>query len=380
MSKELDELDEKVKKDIELHKRKEALSQKELDLKEKRIDVAFEAFVKNKERTEKSQSVTFGKMDVEEVARLIKDNEDYLEAAKHPMPFINSEFDDMVPFFRNNLILICSQTGGGKSTTVCSIVEALIKKKNPLTGKPYKCLVLSNEENESDVYNRITCHIKGWQYTNHNKFTDEERSEFSKFIKIFTETGNVTVIGDTYKGVSGWTTTVQGIRRIFQSLIENKDEYSVVILDYYQNVTSSSDQPELNQYQVQDILSNEFDRIKNVYPGAIVVMAQIDKLKDEDDTTPYNVRIKGAKKIATKCTFICEIIPEYKLYRSTWVIHKSRFTNAINKRILTGFKKGKYVPYSLDFQKSIAKLVEKNLEREKEQELGISNTKEEANE
>jgi len=381
MSKEIDKLNEEIQKEMDLDRRKKVLAEKKLDLEEKRVDISFDNLVKTKENNEKSESITFGKIPGDEIEKLIKDNDDYLEAAKNPMPFINSEFDNMVPFFRKNLILILSQTGGGKSTTVCSIVDALIRKKDPITGRPYRVLVLTNEESETDVFNRLCCHIKGWTYTNHNRFTDEQRSEFSKYIKIFTQNGNVTVIGDTYRGVSGWTTTVQGIRRIFASLIKNNDNYQAVILDYYQNVTISSDQPELNQYQVQDILSNEFDRVKNVYPGAIVVMAQCDKLSGPDDTKPYNVRIKGAKKIATKCTFICELIPEYELHRSTWEVHKSRFTDSIGKKIITGFKNGRYVPYTIQFQKEAAKMVERNLEKRKEQELSITEeTKEDTQE
>lgn len=372
MSKEIDKLNEEIQKDIELDRRKKVLAQKKLDLEEKRVDISFANLVKAKEDSEKSESITFGKTPEDEIERLIKDNSDYLEAAKHPMPFINSEFDNMVPFFRKNLILILSQTGGGKSTAVCSILDALIRKKDPLTGKAYRVCVLTNEEHETDVLNRLCCHIKGWTYTNHNRFTDEQRAEFSKYIRIFTQNGNVTVIGDSYKGISGWTTTVEGIRRVFASLIKNNDIYNVVILDYYQNVTISTNQPELNQYQVQDILSNEFDRVKNIYPAALVIFAQSDKLTGPDDTRPYNIRIKGAKKIATKCTFICELIPEYELHRSTWEVHKSRFTDSIGKKIITGFKNGKYVPYTVEFQKEAAKMVERNLEKRKEQELGIT--------
>ena len=371
MSKEIDDFEEQLRKDIELDRRKKAVSEKELDLKEKRVDIAFENLVKAKEDTEKSESIKFGRMPEEEINKLISDNEEYLEAAKHPIPFICDEFDSIVPFFRKNLILIAAPPGKGKSTAVSNIVYTAMKKKNPLTGKAYRILVLTNEEAPEDFLNRLTCFIKGWQYSNHDQFTDEQRSEFSKFIRVFTQKGNVTVIGDQYSSIGGWTTTPEGIVRIFDNLIRDKEEYDIVILDYYQNVTKSREQPDLNEYQVQRLLSNEFDRLKNIYPGAIVVMAQIDALKDESDTMPYNLRLKGTKLIVNKCTFICEIVPEYELCRSVWVVHKSRFTSSIGKKVITGFDRGRFVSYTDSFQRNIAKMVEENLERKKEQELGM---------
>jgi hypothetical protein len=219
--------------------------------------------------------------------------------------------------------------------------------------------------------------MNGWQYSNHDKFTDEQRAEFTRQIKTFTEEGNVTVIGDVYEDISGWTTTVEGITTVFDNLMRDKDEYDIVILDYYQNVTKSREQPELNEYEVQRVLSNEFDRIKNAYPGVIVVMAQVDALKDEDDKTPHSVRLKGTKMITTKCTFICEIVPDYDLFKSDWVVHKSRFTDSMGHRVITGFDRGMYVPYSTEFQKNISKIVNERLERKKAQELGMPVEKEE---
>lgn len=375
MSKEIELLEAELEKDKDFLIRKKILGHKELDLKEKRVDAQFTELVKNQQETEKSENVSFGRMSQEAIENLINNNEDYLEAAKHPIPFICSEFDSIVPFFRKNLVLVTASSGSGKSTCVSNAVFTAMKQKNPLTGKPYRILVLTNEEAPEDFYNRLSCFIKGWKYTNHDKFSDEQRSEFSKFIRIFTQKGNVTVIGDVYENVNGWTTTVEGIVKIFDNMIRDGDIYDVVILDYYQNVTKSREKPELNEYEVQRLLSNEFDRIKNIYPGVIMVMAQIDPLKDEDDGTPYNIRLKGTKLIITKSTFICEIIPEHKLMRSRWRVHKSRFTDAIGKEVITGFDRGRFVPYSIDFQRNVAKLIEKTLEKSKEQELGMGESK-----
>lgn len=372
MSKELDDnINEQIQKQMDLDRRKKAVFEKELDLKEKRVDIAFNDLLKNKEETAKSENVKFGKMSEDAVNTLLFNNDAYLEAAKHPIPFINEEFDSTVPFFRKNVILITAAYGRGKSTAVANIVNTAFRGINPLTGKAWRILVLTNEEAPEDFYNRLTCFIKEWEYTNHDKFSNDQRTEFAKFIKVFTQKGIVTVIGDTYEGVSGWTTTVEGIVSIFDNLVRDKEEYDVVILDYIQGIVRSREKPEANEYEAQRLLANEFDRIKNIYAGVIVIMAQSDPLKDEDDKTPINFRLKGSKLIVTKATFIMEIVPEHELLRSTWIVHKSRFTNSTNKKIITGYDRGRFVPYSLDFQKNIAKMVEHNLEKKKEQELGI---------
>ena len=376
MSDDIKKLEEIMEKNAIDDRRRKELSEKELDLKEKKVNTAYIDLVKNKIDTEKSESVRFGKMSQEAVATLLMNNDAYLEAAKHPIPFINSAFDSHVPFFRKNVILIAAAYGKGKSTCVANIIDTAFRHKNPLTGKPWKILVLTNEEAPEDFYNRITCFIKGWQYTNHDKFSDSQRETFAKYIKIFSEKGIVTVIGDTYEGVSGWTTTVEGIVSIFDNIVKDKEEYDVVILDYVQGIVRSRDRPEANEFEAQRMLANEFDRIKNIYPGVIVVMAQADPLKDEEDKTPINYRLKGSKLIVTKATFIMEIVPNHELFMSTWLIHKSRFTDSTNAKIQTGFDKGKFVPYSTEFQKNISAMANKNLEQKKAQDLGITDEKE----
>jgi hypothetical protein len=182
-------------------------------------------------------------------------------------------------------------------------------------------------------------------------------------------------MGDVYEGVSGLTTSVEGIEGIFNNLLKDyengKSIYDTVIIDYFQNVRYSKLDPKLDEFMCQRKLAGILDQMKLRYPGPIVIMAQMKKMVDEEDSTPFNVRFKGSKLICDKATFICELIPERKLFRSKWKVHKSRFTEAVGQSIYTGYDKGKFVPYSVDFQKNVAKLVERNLEREKEQEIGM---------
>jgi len=370
MSDNLDDFNKKLKEDqeiekaIELNERRKILAEKDLTLKEHRTELDLSILIKNSAELEQAKTVSFDKLTPEEVAHLVKENDEYMEAAKHAMNFINKEFRGKVPYFRKNLILVLADTGGGKSTAVANIVYETMTQVNPATGKVGKVLVITNEEAAEDFYNRITCFIKGWNYTKHNEFNDEQRKTFSEFIPKLSRDGRLTVIGDTYQGIPGWTRTIEGIETIFNNLIRDGVRYDAVIIDYYQNVASSKNDPRLDINKCQEKLADSLDKFKNSYPAPIIIMAQINKRKDEEDTTPFNVRIKGRKILCDKATFICELVPDHKRLKSTWVIHKSRFTGSVGEYIETGFDRGKFVPYDERFQLSISAIVNKNIERE----------------
>jgi len=377
---ELDDMiEEQIQKQQDLIQREKAFKEKDLTLKEHRVERDLKELIKNTGEIEKAKSVNFGRMTQENVDALVSANDEYMEAARHGMLFINDEFRKLVPFFRKNLILIAGDTGDGKSTTVGNIIHSTITKKNPATGKTGRVLVLSNEEAAEDFYNRVTCIQKGWKYTNHSDFTDEQRKTFRDFIPIWAKDGRLTVIGDVYQGVPGWTTTIEGIEMIFQNLLRDGEHYDAILIDYYQNVKRSKINPRLDEYKCQEKLCDILDQMKMRYPAPIVIMAQMKRLTSEDDTTPFNVRLKGAKMLCDKTTFTCELIPERKYLRSKWTVWKSRFNEAVGQSIYTGYDRGRFVPYSEEFQRNVSSIVNRNLERDKEEELGIFNKKEETN-
>ena len=346
-----------AKEEVEAKKAKEIRS-KRLIIDENRVNREVDRIRQVSEELQKAENTDYSKLSKESRESLRKKNLDYFDGAKHGMEFIHPVFNGIVPFFQKNLILMLAKTGEGKSTAVSNMVLSIIRQKNPVTGAPRRVLVITNEEAEEDVYNRIPSLIKGWAYTNHAKFSDEQINTFDKFIDGVTRSGIINVIGDTYEGNDGTTTTIEGIRSIFDNLIKNKIHYDAIIIDYYQNVASSKVSPEMNEFQAQATLANMLDKYKNIYPAPIVVMAQIkpnDQEKGKENKTPIRLRIEGTKKIINKATFVMEMIPDKTNLRTEWFVHKTRFGEFIGTSLFTGFDRGRFVEYNQAFIDQVRK-------------------------
>jgi hypothetical protein len=343
-----------MQKVVELERLNEDTKSKKAILDNKKVNNQLKALQQNEKELELAQSASFGPLSAEQISKLQQENIDYMEAAKNKMRFMVPSFEDVVPFFRKNLVLIGGKTGGGKSTVVANIVYSVVTQKNKQTGTARKALVITNEERAEDFYNRITCLVRGWPYVNHDKFTDEQRAEFTRMIPILAQSGHLTVVDDTHNGSHGVTTSLEGIETIFENLLATNTFYDVVIIDYYQNINKSKINPYMSENEVQSKLAIMLDKYKNIYPAPIVIMAQINP-PDKKDTTPFQFRIKGRKVIMDPTTLAMEMEPDYENHITRWTIWKSRFTQSIGKSVTTGFEKGKFVEYTPEFRANIDK-------------------------
>ena len=340
-----------IERDAAREKKRKEVLDKELLVKDHRLDNEIKRLSEVEKDREIAKKADYGTLSDDAVEKLKKENTEYMQAAKTKMRFINEEFDDAIPFYRKNLILVGGVTGDGKSTTAANIIATVFRQLTK-DGRRRRVLVLTNEEKTEDVYNRVICLMKGWSYVNHDKFTDEQIAFFNKsysYLRKF-----ITVVDNTYGGSFGVTSTLEGICGVFDNLIEKNEFYDVVILDYYQNVQHSQDDPRLNEYQVQAKLAKRLDQYKNVYPAPIIVLAQV-RPQDESNT-PFKIRIEGSKSISNVCTCSIELVPEKRERRTDWTIHKSRFNEAVGITIQTGFDRGLHVAYSDEFKATVARM------------------------
>jgi len=371
-----DEALKEIEELAEVEKLKKENQAKKAVLDKKRLEYQLEQQQKNEKELELAKNANYGALSNERIAEIVNENDEYMDAAKYPLPFICDTFSGVVPFFRKNFILVGARTGEGKSTAVANIAYRVLRDRHPVTGKGYRTLVITNEERAEDFYNRVSSLNKGWHYTNHSEFTEEQRKEFKRMIPILASGGRLTVIDDNHGGSHGVTTTIEGIEGIFESLIKNEEWYDVVIIDYYQNVIASKKNPHMNEYEVQAQLTRLMDRYKNIYPAPIVMMAQITP-PDEKNKTPFQYRIAGRKVIMTATTFVVEMIRDSKNLCTYWQIHKSRYTAYVGEKRTTAYNNGRFEPYTTAWAEKVQRMAldreAKRINQEIDKSNGIKN-------
>lgn len=339
----------------ELDRLKADTAAKKAEYDNKMYTAKLEAMKENERDLEIAKKSSYGALDKEEVEKIVKDNDEYMESAQTPMMFICPTFNDIVPFFQKNLILVGAKTGEGKSTAVANLAFGAFTTRHNKTGKLLRILVITNEEKREDFYNRITSLARGWHYTNHSKFTPEQRAEFSKMIPVLSSDGRLTVIDNNHGGSHGVTTSIEGIETLFNSLLENKEYYDVVLIDYYQNIIQSKTNPYMDQYKVQEKFSRLVDNFKNNYPAPIVVMAQL-KSQKEKESDPFQIRLMGSKSIMVPATLAIEMVVDRKNLRTKWIVHKSRYTEGMGKDFWTGYDRGKFIEYTTAFAERVQRM------------------------
>lgn len=365
MSEAKEEFAEQISKEQELNRKK-----KELDAHS--VNTRYERFKDNEERREAVKQTNFGTISDERAEEIGRESTEYLEKAAKPLSFINESFFGKVPFFEKNLILVGADSGDGKSTAVANMTHRLVSRQDEKTGKTRRVLVITNEENIADFYNRLTCLQLKIQYSDHDLFTEQQRKIFEKMIKVWKN--RVTIVDDTFgstkdKTITGATTTPEGIKAIFENLIKDGEHYDAILIDYYQGVNESSLDMTLDEYKAQRKLTNVLEHYRKIYPAPIVLMCQVNR-DDPENPSPMKYRIMGTKLIYTRATYVLEMIKHPMEWMTEWVIHKGRFAK-LGESIKTGFKNGMFVKYTDEFKEEVRRNREKREEDKFNKDIGI---------
>ena len=311
-----------------------ALKKIEFEVHKANILAKHSDLVKRQEDKLASEKFNLNGLADEYYSELAISNSKYFEDIKDSAVFLDNAFQQYIPYFTNNLILIGARSGNGKSTITANLaLNGLKQDKN--------VLIITNEEIVSDVYNRITCLANGWFYVDHKSFSPEQIEFFNKQYPALGK--KVRVVADHHNGRSGLTTTYEGVKSILESLHKTTNKYDIIIIDYFQNVSSSLEFPNLEEWKVLDKLSHFLDGFRKVYNAPIVLLAQLKSTKEDSDT-PYKERIERCKSIynMSTCAIEVEAIPDQLSTKFT--IHKSRFSQGIGKSIIMGFYRGMYIP------------------------------------
>lgn len=274
--------------------------------------------------------------DKESLMGIFKSIDSYNKMMDEKITLINEPLTATVPFTRENLYLFCAYTGSGKSTVAANISYPLWKEKK-------KTLVISNEETQADVLFRIACLELGLSFNDYKKGKMDQATQL-KIGSYFKEISQyVKVIDVNYK--NALTTKIEGIKNALESV--KGQDYSCAMIDYYQLIQSSVSDPSKTRYDVLNELRlwlGQYIKQSNI---PVVLFVQLYSQGKKGGVKDIDARIKECSAIVEPATVIIEVVPNFDLATSDFIIHKDRFGYAGHK-ITCGFEHGRYVHLSQD--------------------------------
>jgi hypothetical protein len=322
------------------------------EIEKRKVTEAYDKYIEGDQRTEKLKSMNFMRAPTtDEIEKIKYENVESFHNFKNAKAFISHTFNGIVPFTIDELLLVLGETGASKTTIMANIAWSIVKQKNPLTGEFGSVLIVTNEEKENDLFNRIATLPKleksetdneSWYYADRGKFDTDQVSYFNKFIEVFKGKGHINVIGLDYEGESEFTCCLENVIAVLDQLSKKPGSYDCVIIDYYQNIRKSIKNPFLDDWAVQREFAAKLNYYKNKLGCPLVLMAQMNPISDSEKS--WKRRIVGTKDVANPCTFIMEVIKKKDSYTTEWIFHKSRYAKASNGKLVTGFKYGRIVP------------------------------------
>lgn len=281
--------------------------------------------------------------DTEKFNHQLRENQDLI---KKSAPFLEiEELRDVFRTFPRQLGLILAPTGEGKTTLACTIAANKIKAGG-------RVLYLANEETSQDVMVRIICQLSdkiSFKKYKEQALSDEELLELQEKQKLLGDRLKVVAAADGEAG-EAFTTTPSGIDRIIRDAAQHENKPDLVLLDYFQNVLNGYEGKE--PHQVNNILANTLDQLKNQVDFPIIVMSQIHKMRlTEKDANRSFQEVKaanqpqyrslGGRTIFTKATDVVEIEKVFTEdpanAHSSMYVYKNRFGLNQNTLVLLKF-------------------------------------------
>ena len=264
----------------------------------------------------------------------------YNRMLKERITFVNPHLTKLIPFTRENLYLMCAYTGNGKSTIAANI-------SYPLWQQGKKVLVIANEESKSDVLYRIACLHLGYNF-NAWKKGQMPVPQQKECVNLFPEISKyVKVLDVVYK--DGLTTKIEGVINALDA-VQNAD-FSCCLIDYYQLIVNSVDDPSKGRYDVLNKLRIYLQRYIKKSNIPIVLFAQLHSMGKRSNVE-LDSRVKECPAILEAATVVVECIPNFDLKKTDFLIKKDRF-GLQGTKIECGFENGKFVNYDEGFKNKV---------------------------
>ncbi len=301
-----------------------SLDEKKEELRAYRINTDHAKLRDNQERLATIKSIDLSYTTDADLERMSSLQKEVTESLDKRMQFITPELTKIVPFHYPNLLLFGACTGKGKSTIAANIAHSLYKENK-------RTLILSNEEVELSVFNRVASLELGYNYNRNKEFSEEQNRCLGEVrVKI---KSHLTVV-DLERSCGG-TSAVEGMREIFEKLSSGEYQYDCVIIDYYQKVNHSE---RTKGWETLLEFTNLLDKSYKTIKAPIVVLAQLNINTDLE----FEGRIKFGRSIIMASTFAMEVKADFEKSETTWTCHKARFGEA-GVSINTKWREGRYL-------------------------------------
>jgi len=204
---------------------------------------------------------------------------------------------------------------------------------------------MANEESKTDILCRIACLHLGYNFNDWKKgVMPVERQkecailfpEIAKYVKI---------LDATYK--NGLTTRLEGVQNALNAVQEA--DFSACLIDYYQLIIHSTEDPNRGRYDVLNRLRIFFQRYIKTSNIPIVLFAQLHSL-GKRASNELDSRIKECPTILETATVAIECVPNHEGLYTDFVIRKDRW-GLQGSKVRSGFKNGRFINYNDDFKK-----------------------------
>lgn len=226
--------------------------------------------------------------------------------------FITNDFTAALPrICEGDLVLVGAQSKHGKSSVAANLAADNI-------ARGLRVLVLTNEETETAVRNRVACIKLGYSYAlmENNRLAPEN---VLQVIDMADDQKGALFVEDN-ETISGQTSTEFGIRKILADLHASKDRFDLVIFDFI--TACNSPEPGGRTTTLLNVMAL-FKQAKNTYGAPFVVFAQLSdktKLKPE-----FGQRLQWATHLVNDATLCVEIIKDEERKRTMLRRHQTRF-------------------------------------------------------
>lgn len=257
------------------------------------------------------------------------------EANTKAVSFINPRFDKHLKL-GSGLVMVGAMSGKGKTTACHNIIANIIE-----TDVDKKILLISNEESVEEVYSKIACLMLkiDWKKEiqplgNIEASVNLKKQAVDNKVKVLTKT--LTVLSSEINN----TCTLESVVNILE--FSKTQNYSVVIIDYYQAVCMSTEMPNAKEYEVLKKLGLNLKQYAASCKIPVVVLSQLHP--DPDDNKAMSERIQGDRTFYNHCHTVLEVIPDTKALTTTIACHKQRWGNNQEWEVELNFDRGRLVP------------------------------------